>query len=66
MILRESYSYGFLSLWVVFISYYGDVFNKLKKLINKGYNFIGLSTDLLLFKNQIDLVGLEIKKLNKK
>lgn len=41
-------------------------FNKLKKLINKGYNFIGLSTDLLLFKNQIDSVGLEINKLNKK
>jgi len=30
--LKESYSYGFLSLWIVFISYYGDVFNKLKEL----------------------------------
>ena len=30
--MRESYSYGFLSLWLVFISYYGDVFNKLKEL----------------------------------
>jgi len=30
--LRESYSYGFLSLWLVFVSYYGDVFNKLKEL----------------------------------
>ena len=28
----ESYSYGFLSLWIVFIAYYGDVFNKLKEL----------------------------------
>ena len=32
IILSESYSYGFLSLWIVFISYYGDVFNKLKEL----------------------------------
>ena len=30
--MKESYSYGFLSLWIVFISYYGDVFNKLKEL----------------------------------
>ena len=32
IISSESYSYGFLSLWIVFISYYGDVFNKLKEL----------------------------------
>ena len=30
--MGETYSYGFLSLWIVFISYYGDVFNKLKEL----------------------------------
>ncbi|GIT72802.1 MAG: hypothetical protein Ct9H300mP28_26160 [Pseudomonadota bacterium] len=28
----ESYSYVFLSLWIIFICYYGDVFNKLKSL----------------------------------
>ena len=32
IIPSESYSYGFLSLWIVFIAYYGDVFNKLKEL----------------------------------
>ena len=28
----ESYSYLYLSLWIVFISYYGDLFNYLKSL----------------------------------
>ncbi len=32
IILEDSYTYGFLSLWIVFISYYGDIFSKLKKL----------------------------------
>jgi len=29
---NESYSYAYLSLWIVFISYYGDIFNSLKEL----------------------------------
>ena len=32
MIKIESYSYVFLSLWIIFICYYGDIFNKLKSL----------------------------------
>ena len=40
-ILSESYSYGFLSLWIVFISYYGDVFNKLKELPLLFLAFLG-------------------------
>lgn len=32
IILEESYKVGFLSLWIVFISYYGDIFNKLKNI----------------------------------
>mgnify|MGYP001181160193 CR=1 FL=1 len=38
-------------------------FKKLKNLVDKGYNFIGLSTDILLFKNQINTIRSEIKKL---
>ncbi len=32
IITNESYRYGYLSLWIVFISYYGDVFDKLREL----------------------------------
>jgi dehydrogenase/reductase SDR family protein 12 len=32
IVTKESYSFGFLSLWIIFIAYYGDVFNKLKNL----------------------------------
>jgi 2-dehydro-3-deoxyglucarate aldolase len=34
--------------------------NKLKDLLDSGYNFIGYSTDILLFKNQIDRVNKDL------
>lgn len=37
----ESYSYVYLSLWIVFISYYGDIFNSLKELSNIFLSIIG-------------------------
>ena len=37
----ESYSYVYLSLWIVFISYYGDIFNSLKELSNIFLSILG-------------------------
>jgi len=37
----ESYSYVYLSLWIVFISYYGDLFNSLKELPNIFLSMLG-------------------------
>ena len=34
--------------------------DKLKNLLNSGYNFIGYSTDILLFKAQIDVVNKDL------
>ena len=41
IITNESYRYGYLSLWIVFISYYGDVFDKLKELPTFLLTFLG-------------------------
>ena len=41
IISKESYRFGYLSLWIVFISYYGDVFDKLKELPNLFLTILG-------------------------
>ena len=41
IITNESYRYGYLSLWIVFISYYGDVFNRLKELPTLFLSILG-------------------------
>ncbi len=41
MIKKESYSYIFLSLWIIFICYYGDIFKKLKSLPYSILSLIG-------------------------
>ena len=33
---------------------------KLKTLLKSGYNFIGYSTDILLFKTQMDIINKDI------
>ena len=49
MIKIESYSYVFLSLWIIFICYYGDLFNKLEPLPYSILSLIGATGGTLAY-----------------
>ncbi|MBC7538454.1 MAG: SDR family NAD(P)-dependent oxidoreductase [Bacteriovorax sp.] len=60
IITKKSYHIGFLSLWIIFIAYYGDIFNKLKNIPTFFLSILGALGGSLAYWSAYKLGALSI------